>query len=322
MARSKFYTADFTRAAYVRIYILNLCVIIPVGGETVYSQITYNGHPCKEPVDNIKNIEYFLLDMDGTIYLGETLLDGTLDFLDTVKKQNKKVMYITNNSSKATRQYVEKLKRLGIESEEKDFFTSVNALEYNLRKTKPGARLFVLGTPAFEQYLENCGFELIKGYYPEPDKRPDFVILAYDTTLTYDKLVIACDYLTDGVEYWATHPDMVCPIREGRSVPDAGSFMECIYAATGRRPSFVAGKPNPCMVQLLIDKYGLSPERVAVVGDRLNTDIMAAVNAGVKSICVLTGEASAEDVDNTPESDRPTFVLDSIRDVWKILESR
>ena len=104
-------------------------------------------------VEKLKEIKCFLLDMDGTIYLGDTVIDGTHEFLDILKKQNKRAMYITNNSSKATSQYVEKLSRLGISSTEEDFFTSVNALEYNLKMKKNGAKLFVLGTPAFEEYL-------------------------------------------------------------------------------------------------------------------------------------------------------------------------
>lgn len=292
----------------------------PVGGGIVNCSKDYKGYTCKEPIENIKEIECFLLDMDGTIYLGETLLDGTLDFLDTLRKQNKRAMYITNNSSKATVQYVQKLQRLGIEAAPEDFCTSVNALVYNLKKAKEGASVFLLGTPALEEHLIENGFKLVKEYYPEPEKRPDFVVLAYDTTLTYDKLRIACDYLVDGVEYWATHPDAVCPVSAGRSVPDAGSFIECIYTSTGRRPSFVAGKPNPCIIQLIMEKYGYDPEHVAVMGDRLNTDIMSAVNAGVKSICVLTGEASLEDIENTPEEQKPTYVMPSIRDVWSILQ--
>ena len=149
----------------------------------------------------IKNIECFLLDMDGTIYLGDTVIDGTFDFLDILKKLNKKAMYITNNSSRATIQYVEKLKRLGIHAKEEDFFTSVNALVYHLNKNHAGASLFLLGTPVLEEYLWENGFTIIKEYYTEPDKRPDYVILAFDTTLTYEKLRIACDYITDGVEY-------------------------------------------------------------------------------------------------------------------------
>ena len=130
--------------------------------------------------------------------------------------------------------------------------------------------MFLLGTPALEEYLSENGFKIIKEYYPEPEKRPDFVVLAYDTTLTYEKLRIACDYISGG-----------------RSVPDAGSFMECIQSATGKRPSFIAGKPNPCMIRVIMEKYGYSPEQIAVIGDRLNTDILSAINAGVKSICVL-----------------------------------
>ena len=275
-----------------------------------------SGDPAK-----LKEIECFLLDMDGTIYLGNTLIDGTLAFLDILKKQNKRAMYITNNSSKATRQYVEKLARLGIASGEEDFFTSANALVYQLNKKHPGAALVLLGTPAREEYLSENGFKIIKEYYPEPEKRPDFVVLAYDTTLTYEKLRIACDYITDGVEYWATHPDTVCPVSGGRSVPDAGSFMECIQSATGKRPSFIAGKPNPCMIRVIMEQYGYSPEQIAVIGDRLNTDILSAINAGVKSICVLTGEATLEDIENTPQERRPMYVFSSIKDVYRILKN-
>ncbi len=270
--------------------------------------------------EKLKQIECFLLDMDGTIYLGETLIDGASDFLEALKRQKKKAMYITNNSSKATRQYVEKLARLGIQAEEEDFFTSAHALVYNMQRHHgAGASVFLLGTPALEAYLLQNGFKIVKEYFPDEEHRPDYVVLAFDTTLTYEKLRIACDYITDGVEYWATHPDMVCPVDKGRSVPDAGSFMECIRGATGKMPSFIAGKPNPCMIRVILEKYGYSPDSVAVVGDRLNTDIMAAINAGVTSICVLTGEAAPEDIAVLPDEERPTYVLQSVQELYDIL---
>ena len=224
-------------------------------------------------VEKLKEIKCFLLDMDGTIYLGDTVIDGTHEFLDILKKQNKRAMYITNNSSKATSQYVEKLSRLGISSTEEDFFTSVNALEYNLKMKKNGAKLFVLGTPAFEEYLIEKGFEIVKEYHKEEEKRPDFVILAFDLTLTYDKLRIACDYIVDGVEYWSTHPDMVCPVGEGRFIPDAGSFIECIYGTTGKRPSFIVGKPNPCMIQVIMEKLGGGGHQTMAAAQIKNTTI-------------------------------------------------
>jgi len=288
------------------------CDIIRGGGDFVNLK--------NEDYAKIRDVECFLLDMDGTIYLGDTLIDGTVDFLRILKQQNKKAIYITNNSSKATIQYVEKLAQLGIESGEEDFFTSVNALLYHLNKKHRGATLFLPGTPVLEEYLCENGFKIVKEYYPEPGKRPDYVILAFDTTLTYDKLRIACDYITDGVEYWATHPDLVCPVSPGRSVPDAGSFMNCIEGATGKRPSFIVGKPNPCMIEVIMEKYGYDPKHVAVIGDRLNTDILSAVNAGVQSICVLTGEAKMGDIQNTPEEQKPTYVFHSIKDVYHILQ--
>ena len=160
---------------------------------------------------------------------------------------------------------------------------------------------------------------MIDDYYEEPEKRPDYVVLGFDMTLTYEKLRIACDYLTDGVAYWATHPDMVCPMRPGHSVPDAGAMMLLIEGATGRRPDFVAGKPNPCMIQMVMDKYGLLPCEVAVVGDRLNTDILSAINAGVISVCVLTGETTLADIDAAPAKRKPDYVFDSIKDIYEIL---
>ena len=267
--------------------------------------------------DRLRRIKYFLLDMDGTIYLDTTLIDGTLHFLDTLRTQGKRALYITNNSSKAVVQYIEKLKMLGISASADDFYTSANALVYNLKKQAPGARIFLLGTPALEEYLCQNGFQLVKEYTEDPQARPAFVVLAYDTTLTYDKLRIACDYLTDGVTYWATHPDQVCPVGVGRSVPDAGAFMACIEVATGRRPSFVAGKPNPCIIHMVMEATGCSAEEIAVVGDRLNPDSVSAVNAGVTSVCVLTGETSA---DMIKKSDiQPDFVFHSIKDLWEIL---
>lgn len=273
-------------------------------------------------IDELSQIKCFLLDMDGTIYLGNDVIDGFHDFLSVMNKQGKRAMYITNNSSKATVQYVEKLNSLGIKSKEEDFFTSVNALVFNLNKIKPKAKLFVLGTPAFENFLEQSGFELIREYSKDELKKPDFVILAFDMTLTYEKLRIACDYISDGVEYWATHPDMVCPVSGGRVIPDAGSFIECIYGTTGKRPSFIAGKPNPCIIQVIMEKYDYKPSEIAVIGDRLHTDIMCAVNAGAKSICVLTGEATTREVEKLPENEKPTFVFNSIKDVYHILKNK
>ena len=144
-----------------------------------------------------------------------------------------------------------------------------------------------------------------------PEERPDTVILAFDTTLTYEKLRIACDYITDGVRYVATHPDMVCPAANGRSIPDAGSFMLLIEGATGKRPELIAGKPDPCMINMICELTNCPKEQAAVVGDRLNTDIMSGINAGINTVCVLTGETTVELLESSPI--KPDYVLDSIK---------
>lgn len=273
----------------------------------------------KKDPEALKKIRYFLLDMDGTIYLDTTLFDGTLDFLAELRAQGKRAIYITNNSSKNTERYVEKLGKLGITSTAADFCTSVHALIFNLNKVHPGACVYVLGTEALTDALAQAGFRVIRTYTEDPAERPDFVILGFDTETTYEKLCIACDYLTDGVAYWATHPDMVCPMRAGHSIPDAGAFMRLIEGATGRTPSFVAGKPNPCMIEMVMEQFGLDRSEIAVMGDRLHTDILSAQNAGVCSICVLTGEATLDDIALLPPEKQPDYVFDSIRDIYEII---
>ncbi len=270
-------------------------------------------------MNDLKEIQYFLLDMDGTIYLDTTLFDGTLDFLRTLKQQGKKVGYITNNSSKSIEAYVKKLADLGISAVREEFCTSAQSLVYNLSKTAPASKIFLLGTPSLEEYMESSGFQLVKKYDTSPEKRPDFVVLAFDTTLTYQKLADACHYITEGISYWATHPDKVCPHTKTFSLPDAGAIIECIRAATdGKIPSFIAGKPSPYMITMFMEQQRALPHQVAVVGDRLNTDILAAKNAGVTSVCVLSGETSRSDIERSQI--KPDYVLDSIRDLYEIIK--
>ena len=270
----------------------------------------------KEKTD-LKDIDCFLLDMDGTIYLDMDLIDGTLEFLAELKKQGKRAMYITNKSARTAGEYVEKLKILGISATTEDFFTSANAIVYFLNKMDQGKKLFVIGTPALENYLAGCGYTIIKTYEEEPEKRPDFVLLGFDMTVTFEKLRIACDYLREDVRYLATHPDMVCPAAKGHVFPDAGSFMKLIEGTTGRLPELIAGKPDPCMINIICEKHGYDKKRVAVVGDRLNTDIMAGVNAGITTICVLTGETTTEQLKTSDV--HPDYVVDSIKDVWEAI---
>ncbi len=268
--------------------------------------------------NDLKNIECFLLDMDGTIYLDDNVIDGTLEFLETLKKQGKRAFYITNNSSRTAEEYVTKLAKMNIQASTEDFFTSADALVYFLNKMNAGKKAFILGTPAYEKFMENKGFTLVKEYTEVPEERPDTVILAFDTTLTYEKLRIACDYIKEGVRYVATHPDMVCPAANGKTIPDAGSFMLLIEGVTGKRPELIAGKPDPCMVNMICELTNCPKEKAAVIGDRLHTDILSGINAGVNTICVLTGETTEETLSTSPV--KPDYVLNSIKDLAEIIK--
>lgn len=237
----------------------------------------------------LEDISCFLLDMDGTIYLGHKLIDGALDFLDTLKKENKRFIFLTNNSSKGKEAYLKKLNELGIEVTAREVYSSGDAAIHYLTKLKKGARIFLLGTPALEEDFIKAGFQLIK----ERDENIDFVVLGFDTTLTYEKLWIACDYIKSGVQFIATHGDLVCPLEDNKSMPDAGAMIELINAATGKRPKII-GKPELTMVEAISEVYGVDKEDLAMVGDRLYTDIKMGQVADITSILVYSGETTRE----------------------------
>lgn len=252
--------------------------------------------------------------MDGTFYLGDELIDGSMDFLDILEMQDKDFLFLTNNSSKNRLAYVEKLKRLGCEVEPDKVFTSGEATTIYLQNMKPKAKIFLLGTPLLEEEFVDSGFKFVKGR----DESPDYVVLGFDTTLTYEKLWIACDYLREGIPYIATHPDYNCPLEGGKFMPDTGAMIDFIAASTGRRPH-VIGKPNADIINVICDKYGYSKEDIAMVGDRLYTDIKTGINADIATVVVLSGETSRTQYE---ESDIDAdFVYPSLKELGQDLKN-
>ena len=237
----------------------------------------------------LKEIQCFLLDMDGTFYLGNTLIDGARDFLHLLNAQGKQFIFLTNNSSKNNREYQKKLEKMGCKVDMDRVFTSGEATTLYLNKETPGATIFLLGTPLLEQEFIEAGFKLVN----DTDIKPDYVVLGFDTTLTYDKLWRACDLIREGIPYIATHPDYNCPLEGGKFMPDTGSVIKLIEASTGVMPT-VIGKPNRYIVDTLLEKYSLKRENVAMVGDRLYTDIKTGENAGITSILVFSGETTED----------------------------
>lgn len=262
-------------------------------------------------MSTLKDKKLFLLDMDGTIYLDEDLFDGTLDFLEYVRKIGGKYIFLTNNSSKSVDKYMEKLKRLGIETTPDDFLTSTNATVLYLEKQKYH-KIYAFGTTSFKEQLREANLPITD--HLEEDI--DCLCMGFDTELTFQKLEDACILLNRGVDYIATNPDWVCPTWYGY-VPDCGSVSQMLYNATKRKPKFI-GKPEPTMALLAMEKTGFGPQETAVMGDRLYTDIACGVNAGISSIFVLSGEGTLEDVEQSDV--KPEFIYENIRKVYQDLE--
>lgn len=252
----------------------------------------------------------FLLDMDGTIYLDKTIFPDTIPFLDAVKSRGARALYLTNNSSKSVKKYVEKLSSMGIEATEDDFLTSTDAtIVYLKAHYPPDTKMYVFGTTSFREQLASAGIRTVT----TPDEDVRVLVMGFDTELTFAKLEDACILLGRGVDYIATNPDYVCPTWYG-SVPDCGSISGILKTATGREPRFI-GKPHPEMLLLALEKTGLSPDDALMIGDRVYTDIASGVNAGIDTVLVLSGEGTVADADASEK--KPTYIMDGIGDVMR-----
>ncbi len=265
--------------------------------------------------DIIRNKKLFLLDMDGTIYLEDKLIDGASEFIEHLIEKNIGYVFLTNNSSKSAQEYLVKLEKLGIPATIDNVFTSGMATALYLKNIKAGARIFVMGTQALKNEFIEYSFEVVEA----GDADIDYVIAGYDTELTYDKLKIATLYLADGVPFVATNPDLVYPMSKTRFLPDCGSMCQMLEIATGKKPKYI-GKPRREMVDVIAHRMNIELSDIAMVGDRLYTDIALGINAGITSICLLSGETRREDL-STSEI-KPDFVFESIADLLTVIHDR
>lgn len=248
----------------------------------------------------------FLLDMDGTIYQGNQIFSGVQEFLRDIKALGGRYIFLTNNSSKSIDDYVGKLRRLGIDSVQEDFYTSAQAtIRYLCQKGYH--RLYVLGTEAFRQQLRRSHFHVSES----PDVEIDCLVLGFDTELGFQKLEDACILLNRNIPYVATNPDLVCPTDFGY-VPDCGSVAQMLQNAAGKLP-VVIGKPCPEMAWYVIEQTGYSREDTIIVGDRLYTDIACGNRAGITTALVLSGESTRADIERTKIF--PTFIFEDIQNL-------
>ena len=249
--------------------------------------------------DQLLHVKCFLLDMDGTFNLGDGLIDGSLYFIETLNELGRDYLFLTNNSSQHRRLYAEKITRLGLPISEEKVFTSGEATALYLQQEHPSSSVYLVGTPALEEEFRQHGFQL-------EEENPQLIVLGFDTTLTYQKLWKLCDFVRAGLPFIATHPDFNCPTATGY-MPDIGAMIAFVRAATGREPDLVVGKPNRMIIDAVALKYGLRIEEMAMVGDRLYTDIALGQTSGITTCLVWSGETHPEDLANSPFQPTYTF---------------
>lgn len=258
----------------------------------------------------LRRIRHIALDMDGTIYRDGQLFESTLPFLSQLEEQGIGYSFLTNNTSLSRDDYVTKLNRLGIPASLESIQTPAQATMAVLRERFPDVRsLAVLGTPSLSEEFERGGWSISW-------ETPQAVVVGFDTTLTYERLCRAAYWIQKGLPFLATHPDLVCPTSQETVLVDCGSICACLTAATGRSP-IVLGKPEPTMLEVLCLRYQLQPDELAMVGDRIYTDLAMAKRANVFSVLVLSGEATAEEAAQL--ADPPDLVVPEIGELGRWL---
>jgi len=251
-------------------------------------------------LDALKKKKLWILDMDGTLYLGDRLFPETLPFLERIRENGAQYLFYTNNASRSKDTYVKRLNGMGIDAAEEDILTSGETTIQFLLSHRAGKPVYLVGTPDLEAAFRKAGIEL--------SDKADIVVVSFDTTLVYEKLNIACRLIREGAEFLSTHPDFNCPI-EGGFLPDSGAICALVTASTGKTPRYF-GKPYDDVVRMIEEKSGISRRDMAVVGDRLYTDIAVGAKNGMDSVLVLTGETKREDLENSEV--QPAYVVESI----------
>uniref|UniRef100_UPI003216DDE6 HAD-IIA family hydrolase n=1 Tax=uncultured Draconibacterium sp. TaxID=1573823 RepID=UPI003216DDE6 len=270
----------------------------------------------QEVIERLQKIKHVALDMDGTIYKGSTVFPFTSAFLKTLKEMGIGYSFLTNNPSKSTEDYLGHLKTMGIDATKEELFTTAQATIAFLKANHPEKkRLFILGTPSMITEFEKAGFESMPD---DPKAEPDAVIVGFDLTLTYERLSRAAWWIDQGKTYIATNPDYVCPTDQPVTLVDCGAICAMLDKATGKDPDVVLGKPQPEMLNGILTSYSLRAEQIAMVGDRIYTDIMMAHNANAFGVLVLSGEATLEDAKAAKPI--PHLVVDNLEALGRLLK--
>ena len=266
--------------------------------------------------EKLAKIKHVALDMDGTIYMGTHLFPFTIPFLEKLTSMGITYSFLTNNPSKSIDDYLLKLKKMGINATEEEIYnTTIATIDYIKAHYPSAKRLFLLGTPSMISQFEKAGFISTAD---DAEDVPDIIVAAFDMTLNYSRLCRAAWWISQNIPYIATNPDRVCPTNEKTILVDCGSICKCLESATGRTPDITLGKPDPNMLVGIQQQKNLKPEQIAMVGDRIYTDIAMAHNANAFGCLVLSGETTLEVAKAAPR--QPDLIAENIKELGELLE--
>ena len=265
----------------------------------------------------------FVFDLDGTVYLGDAALPGSVEGIAELRRRGKRVLFVSNKPLEPRSAYAAKLTRLGIPTAANDVITSAFVLGHHLAQVQPNLRYYVIGEPSLRVELRAHGLHILEELDEQDPKEVidphgiDAVIVAFDRTLDYRKLNTAYQALMRGAFFYATNADKTCPMPGG-AIPDAGATLAALEAITGRNLQLLAGKPSTLTMTVALHRLGLPPARCMMVGDRLETDITMGQQAGMLTAVTLTGVSKREDVSRmtTP----PTFVIENLGAIPALVE--
>lgn len=260
----------------------------------------------------VPDLEAFLLDMDGVLYVGEKPIEGAQETIQKLRNQGKKLAFLTNNSTRTRKGYLEKLSRIGLEINHEEIMTSAYATALRLTNCGNGKKCYVIGEEGLKDELKNAGFEIMTR---ENSEKASFVVVGMDRNLTYEKIWGGLSAILAGADFIATNPDPTYCTENGLA-PGAGASVGALSAAAEREPSEVIGKPSTYMIEMLVEELDVSPEKTAIVGDRIDTDVLAGKKAGLTTILVLTGVNLEKDLEKIEDADKkPDYVLKSIAEL-------
>ncbi|MEL7586232.1 MAG: HAD-IIA family hydrolase [Prolixibacteraceae bacterium] len=269
----------------------------------------------KMMLERLRKVKHVALDMDGTIYNGDTLFPYTKNFLNSLDEMGISYSFLTNNPSRSTTDYLSHLSKMGLKVSENEIYTSAHATISYLTDHYPDVqRIFFLGTPSMISEFEQAGFHSVAD---DPMDEPDAVVVGFDPALSYARLTRAAWWIRKKKIYLATNPDYVCPTDQPVVLIDCGSICAALEKATGRTPDVVLGKPDPEMLHGIKRGNGLKQEEIAMVGDRIYTDLLMAQRANALGVLVLSGESTLQDVDTAGFV--PDIVTDSIESFGELL---